>query len=413
MIDLRRNCATIPRLPPKLACVIALVFAGLRFYDLPSPASEPAHAYLNGDRVVHYSLESGTRGFVRRIDCDIAGDRCRLARFPYSHYLIEQAHYPIRIKEEGRFLWSIWPGERVVEQPQFKRRIVPRNSPIPEFPITRDDIAVVPGAPVTIESAATAEVGREFESRNWRRESAEQYPVTAMFKSRFLDLEVVVGVPLSKNFYPFDPAVMELSEWAKKAQPEFARFGSYDLLPTSKGGLRMFLVMQGSDNGRYILPPSNKPRMYELEAIPAATMPEVWKWRVVDHYETDFVDRFLVVDSNEQRWFASGDGRLHRLTRAGESNSICHESLRDDRKIELIIEEAGDPRRAYAFTSDRWFELKVPIIYRELAWEELSEESPTQAIRRCAAEIRRHYRALQAPDSPSASESVQKSKTQD
>ncbi len=84
---------------------------------------------------------------------------------------------------------------------------------------------------------------------------------------RYLDVTEVDGAPRSPTHFPLDTFSDKFSDWAKQAQPEFNRFASYDLLADEKGGCRLFLVMEGSENRRYILPPSMERRMYELEVV--------------------------------------------------------------------------------------------------------------------------------------------------
>jgi hypothetical protein len=354
--------------------------------------TDVVHAYLNGDGVVHYSLESGSRAFVRRATCTLgAGElQCRLARLPTYYRLPEKVDYPVRIKEVNTFCWSLFPGEPYIKPGGLPHS--PRLAPTPEFACTRMAPNNFHETPVRWEVIDRINWNDALADKDLERRQAKDDPIQAMFKSRFIHIDDHHGMALGADPFPA-PYQLEPGQTTRPDQTEFVRFGSYDILPSPDGGCSLLLVMEGSENRRYIMPPSQKRRMYELATIPTAKMPRLWSWRVIDHYPSEFVDRFIAVDSNGARWFVTGKGELYRCVSDGTEKSIRKVARRDDQPIQALFEEPGAPSRCFAFTSTNWFELKQPFEYHDFALPTLDREKPLSTLLEAARELLKLYPA--------------------
>jgi hypothetical protein len=377
---------------------VALWFAVFAPLVCRSVAAEPVHAYLRGEDVIHYSIEAGPRAFIRRGACRVSDNQCRLARLPTYFRLPDRVAYPIRIKETGSHCWSVWPGERFV--PPGALPFSPRKLPTPEFVCMRLDPNDFGKSMIPLKDFSTANRGNEVPTAGLIGKYAEDYPISAMFHSRYLDITEVDGAPRWTVGFPVSPYSPKFADWAKEVQPEFNRFASYDLLADADGGCRLFLVMEGSENRRYILPPSKERRMYELQVVPSVGQYSqfgLWTWRVVDHYPSEFVNRFIVADSTSQRWFVTGDGKLYRLVSQGDEKAVRQVKVRDDQPIQALLEEAGHPGRCFSFTGNGWFELKEPIVYHDFELGSFQADSPMPTLIRCATEVRKLFPALTRP----------------
>lgn len=119
-------------------------------------------------------------------------------------------------------------------------------------------------------------------------------------------------------------------------------------------------------------------------------------WTKVASVRSPIVERFYVAKHPDGNFLITDEGLPYLSTwkKSGTAAELRPLTLRGGQLIQYVIHDADRAGRAFAFTTNYWFELQEPFEYREFDLGEIDVSNPMTTLLRCAKELRRLHPAV-------------------